>query len=252
MVSQRFSKPVNEINCATCQTLLTEYVRLQLTNQSADATHPAVALHIESCPTCQAAYFREFRAQGLAQPLPALQEVGRRAGAARALDQILQRPGVTWWQRMTEHLHRLTVEIPILVQETTAAFGNLPSGLAPQLTLVASLRTKSATDARATNAIELLTLPAPAADLQIKVSTGAVVNHQSTLIVQLETLMHQPIAHARTTLRDGNGSLLEQRATDADGLVIFGELAPAKYNIQIKQAEQTLEFSVTLVASPNP
>jgi hypothetical protein len=239
---------LHDIDCAACLALLSEYVRLQLIGQPIGATHREVPLHIETCPTCQAAYFREFRTQGLAKPLSELQQVGRRAGAARALDTILQSTSATWWQLVSERFYRMTMEIPILVKETAATFGNLPALLAPQRTLAGALRSKRTVPENEAEAIELLTLPNPAADLLIKVSTGTVTNYKSTLIIQLETMTHQPIPQVRTSLRDRNGSLLEQRASDTDGLVIFGDLETTRYCIQVKHAGQIWEFSVALVA----
>ena len=250
MASQRFIKPINDSTCVACLALLPDYARLQLTNQLADIAYPTVAWHIETCSDCQVAYFREFRIQGLAKPLPELQQVSRRARAAHALTQILTPPVESWWQRVNEQLQRLTVEIPLLVKEAAATFGTLPETLAPQLTVVESFRSRSRMAENLPAAIELLTLPDHMADLLIKVSTGTVANHRCTLVVQLETLAaHEPIIQARTILRDRDGSLLEQRATDGDGLVLFGDLELTKYRIQIKHAGQTWEFSVVLTES---
>ncbi|MFN8490886.1 MAG: hypothetical protein U0350_25055 [Caldilineaceae bacterium] len=230
-------------------------MRLELANQAADATYPAIAFHLRTCPACKAAYWREFDVQGMAKSLPELQQIGQRAAVAEVLDKIVNPPSDIWSLVVEEpspvagKLWRLLVEIPLLVKERLLVFGQLPALLNPQLTLAPVLRSKNAPPEREQAAIELLTLPNPEADLLIKLSTGAVINHKSTLIVQLETMAHQPIAQVRTSLRNQHGSLLEQRATDADGLVLFGELEPAKYNIQIKHAGQTWEFSVVLAES---
>lgn len=234
------------LNCETCQALLPDYVRLELANQAADATYPAVAFHLATCPACEVAYWREFDVQGMAKSLSELQQIGQRAAVAQTMEQILKPSLADVWSPVVENLRRLIVEIPILVKETTAGFGQLPALLLPQLTLVPVFRSMSTEADREQETVELLTIPNPEADLQIKVSTGTVTNHRSTLIVQLETMSQQPIAQVRTILRDRNGSLLEQRATDADGLVLFGELEPAKYTIQLKYARQTWEFSVVL------
>lgn len=250
---QSLSKPIEAIACATCQTQLADYVRRQLNsamnkaiNKTTTAADLAVARHIESCPTCQARYFTEYRAQGLAKPLAVLQQVGQRAGVARALDQIVGASPPNWWQQVTATLQQLAIEITVHVQEATATFVDLPSALAPQRVAALTFRTQSLPEGRGAGTIELLTLPAPSADLQIKVSAGAVVNHKSTLILQLVTMTDQPIVQVRTTLRDHQERLLEQSASDSDGLVSFGELEPGNYSVQIKHGGQTWLFSVVL------
>ena len=82
----------DDINCETCQDFLPEYVRRELANEPVEVLYPDVAFHIETCPTCEAAYYREFRRQGLAKPIANLQQVGRRASVASVLDQILTAP----------------------------------------------------------------------------------------------------------------------------------------------------------------
>lgn len=77
------------INCETCQEYLPEYVRRELANEPVERLFSDVAFHIETCPTCEAAYYRMFRKQGLQMPLSELQRVGDRAAVAGVLDQIL-------------------------------------------------------------------------------------------------------------------------------------------------------------------
>jgi len=239
---------LRDINCSTCQALLADYIRSQLTNQRDDITDPAVAFHLETCPTCQAAYFREFRTQGLAKSLPALQQVGRRAGAVRALEQILQPTSTTLWQRMNEKLQRLTVEVVVLVDQARAVFGNLPAPLTPQPAPAGILRLQASADQETPEPrIEIVKLHPPEADLEIALSVVSVTDAQSTLAVWLKTLSTgQPLDEERITLRTDQGSLLEMVATDAQGLAFFRGLALARYLLQVAHAGQTWEFVVPL------
>jgi hypothetical protein len=89
MMTEQRNAPSGDVDCDTCQGLLAEYVREQLANEPVHQTYSEFAFHIETCPRCEAAYFREFRRQGLQKSLPELQQVGRRAAVATVMNQIL-------------------------------------------------------------------------------------------------------------------------------------------------------------------
>ena len=77
------------LDCEMCQASLVAYVRLELRGQEADPVYPKVAFHIEICAACEAAYYREFRAQGQHKTLAELQQVGNRAQVETVMQQIL-------------------------------------------------------------------------------------------------------------------------------------------------------------------
>jgi len=69
--------------------MIPDYVEQELANAPGDRLYSAVAVHIETCTKCEAAYYREFRRQGLRKPLHDLQQVEQRASVARVMEQIL-------------------------------------------------------------------------------------------------------------------------------------------------------------------
>ncbi|MCC6167327.1 MAG: hypothetical protein IT329_08880 [Caldilineaceae bacterium] len=77
------------LDCAACRAALTDYVSRELADLPLDGEWAAITDHLEECAGCEALYDREFRRQGLALPLAALQQVGRRAAVAGVMDQIL-------------------------------------------------------------------------------------------------------------------------------------------------------------------
>lgn len=72
------SMPIGKITWADFQQQLTEYVRLELTNQDADTMYPQIALLVETSPECKEAYYLEYRRQVLAVPASELGNLGRR------------------------------------------------------------------------------------------------------------------------------------------------------------------------------
>lgn len=127
----------NAIDCATCQAYLEEYVDLELSGQTADVRLPAIAFHIETCPACEAAYYREFHAQGLRKPLPELQQTGHRQWVAGLVDKIVSAPAVgqsqpapnwieqglaqgrAWIEPFTQRLRQIQFDLGQLLMGTT-------------------------------------------------------------------------------------------------------------------------------------
>jgi hypothetical protein len=64
------------IDHATCRDMIPSYVQQELANNPVEQLFPTVAMHIETCPDCEAAYYREFRQQGLLKSVAELQQVG--------------------------------------------------------------------------------------------------------------------------------------------------------------------------------
>lgn len=242
---------IMRLDCKECQVQLPDYVHLELTQQAADAIYPAVAFHLATCRACEAAYWREFDAQGMMKSLPELQQVGRRAGVAHTLEQIINPPAQEWWQRIREQLHRLVIEVPVFVAQTKSAFGDLPAAFAPQLAPASGLRLKRSLLPEEANEpqIELVRFHPPQADLEIALSVALVADYKSTLVVWVKILSTgQPVAQDRVTLRTETGSLLEMLSTDGDGLALFQDLVLGRYLIQVAHAGQTWEFVTPLNA----
>ncbi|MCB0084225.1 MAG: hypothetical protein KDE47_24970 [Caldilineaceae bacterium] len=80
-----------QIDCATCQAQLAEYVTRELNNEPVDQRFPALTFHIETCAACQSLYFARFRSQGLRKTLPELQQIGRHTAVSATLAEITQR-----------------------------------------------------------------------------------------------------------------------------------------------------------------
>jgi hypothetical protein len=238
------SSKLVSIDCATCQALLPDYVRLELAHQPAGATYAAVAFHIATCPTCEVAYYQEFRAQGLAKSLPELRQIGRRSAVAPVLDPIVQ-PSTPvllseLWQKVKQDTYELVAEIPILLSNLQATIGELPSLLAGQRLLepVTVHRGDKSFDRKEAEAFEeWIALPAPEADLMINLGKGAPAGGKGTLIVKLtHRTTKQPIEQVRVSLCAPDGAKLETVLTDEDGLAFFTDLDAGKQPIQIEKA----------------
>ncbi len=170
-------------------------------------------------------------------------------GEAAPFAEVAAPAKVSLWQDLTQELHRLITEIPILIGKTAASFGQLPPLLAPQLAPVGVYRTRASISATGEGEAlgELLELPHAEANLVLKIHRGPVFDGKGTLVLEVGAIRPpQPIAEARVTLRDEDGGLLEGTSTDADGLAFFRELDLGKYIIQVEHVGQTWEFAVTL------
>jgi hypothetical protein len=111
MMNSKSLTPSSRVDCRTCQANLADYVRLELDNQAAEQTYPEVAFHIETCDKCEAAYYREFRAQGQRMSLAELRQIGGWPQVAEAMEQILVAPALdptpapdpSWHQIALDH-----------------------------------------------------------------------------------------------------------------------------------------------------
>lgn len=97
------------IDCEACQARLADFVRLELTGQTAEQTYPEVAFHLESCSKCEVIYYREFRAQGQHRSLSELQQIGQQSQVVQVLQQIVPpigpqpSPASDWYEIALTH-----------------------------------------------------------------------------------------------------------------------------------------------------
>jgi hypothetical protein len=159
-----------KVDCDRCQATLAEYVRLELGGQEAQQAYPEITFHIEQCETCEAAYYREFRAQGQNKTIAALRQVGDRSQVETVMQQILAShppPSLPHpsWRQMVRDYGRIWLE-----QETgrwrqlwlsLAALGNAPQK-APALTGMMGL------DSPPPNVVGEWSITSPDANIEIK------------------------------------------------------------------------------------
>ena len=131
MIDERFVLSHASMDCASCRAQLPAYVRAEFTSQKPDAGYAAVALHIETCPACEAAYYLEFRNQGLQYSVEELKSIGSSVSgavmgeiyasiAAPAASQTSWREsmlayGRAWYDRSTNQLKRWEVRLAELL-----------------------------------------------------------------------------------------------------------------------------------------
>src|SRR4051812_7099222 len=79
---------MNEIDRQLFADHLADYVRLQFEGRAADEAYPEIAFYIATFKECEAAYYREFRAQGKRKSTAELREVGQREQTAAVIQHI--------------------------------------------------------------------------------------------------------------------------------------------------------------------
>lgn len=140
MLDERFVSSHASMDCGNCRAQLPAYVRAEFSNQEFNADYARMALHIENCPDCEAAYYLEFRNQGLQYSVDELKSIGS-AASATVMDQIygsftipaaskvgwherVLAYGCAWYDRSTDQLKQWEVRLVDLLA---------PSGATPSL-----------------------------------------------------------------------------------------------------------------------
>lgn len=240
------SKQEDQLTCSACEAVLAEYVDAQIMGVEPPKGSGQVALHLQVCPHCARAY-REL----IALVTSAYTEKTPRPARRPEFDfSFLEREEVQPEKPFWDELRRLVAEVPILIGETVASFGQLPPPLAPRLVPAGAYRKREpipGAEKEEEEVVELLEIPHRDDNLVIRLRLGPVFDGKGTLVLEVGTLEpSQPIEQAKVTLRDEDGGLLEGTPTDEDGLAFFRELDLGKYIVQVEHAGQTWEFGVTL------
>lgn len=168
-----------DIDCATCQKMIPSYVQKELDNAPMDRLRTAVAVHIETCANCEAAYYSEFRRQGLRKPLHELQQVGQRASVAGVMDQILapeQTEETAGWRPMALSYGRAWLDrINGAWRQVEIVFGNL--GSTHQMEPIWALAgLQGGEEPQATESAPLFTIEEAHFELRIQVSSESEEN----------------------------------------------------------------------------
>lgn len=128
-----------DMDCQTCQAHLADYVHLELSGQAAEAAYPALALHVETCDRCQAAYYREFRSQGQLKSVAELRQIGERSQVAEAMQRILAAPQAgpapdpSWYQVAWDHGRAWLERETDNWRQVWLTLGNVMGGQTPAL-----------------------------------------------------------------------------------------------------------------------
>jgi hypothetical protein len=163
------------VDCQTCEENLADYVRLELDNQAAEEIYPEVAFHIETCDRCEAAYYREFAAQGQHKSLAELRQIGGRSQVAEAMAQIVAGSGVdptpapdpSWHQIALDHGRAWLEQETGRLRQVWLSLADLGRGPAAAPVLVGLMTDEAAETAPARGS---LTVAPSGADFEIKLN----------------------------------------------------------------------------------
>jgi len=160
--------------------------------------------------------------------------------------QFLSAPGPDLWVEVKETFYRLAAEIPIVARRAMAAFGPLPTPLAPCRVTVAAGMARDVLETTAE--IESLRIPDELANLAFTLTPGPVDADEKgvTLVLKVEHLQSgEPVGQVRVNLCDFQAQLLHSKTTTADGRVVFRGLV-GDYVLRCKHAGRTWDFPVRL------
>jgi hypothetical protein len=240
------------LTCQECEELLPGYLTAEALYDAGAPAWAGVKRHLEACPHCVAAYtsltdliavaYGERGAEPPDYPGPNLSFL-------RSREPAIPGTATTLWKQAAQGVYCLAVAIPVLIDRAAASFGALASPLTVQLAPVPVYRHKRplAPAGEARDFLEVLDLPHPEANVTLKVSLGPVFEGRGSLALAVNTIEpSQPIAQARVTLRDADGTLLEGTFTGDDGVVLFRDLDVGEYQIRVEHAGQVWEFPLSL------
>lgn len=74
-MSESTPMPKKPMDWTLFQEYLTDYVRLELSGETAEIVYPVIAYFIETIPQCEAAYYEEFQRQGEQTPIEVLRRI---------------------------------------------------------------------------------------------------------------------------------------------------------------------------------
>lgn len=221
MGQQLFAEELHQV----CLARLPEYVRLDASGQDAGAVHPRVKAHLAECERCAKVY-RDLVQETSTPRAPAPDEL-------------------PIWERVTagEVALRLFTEIRILVQRGLAAFGELPSPLAPARIALPAMRGARDRPDGVEMQAHVLPLVSSEHDIAISLTIGPVSGDRASLTVQV--MRHssgQPLAGVRVALRDEARRLLVSERTQTDGRTTFSHIGSGRYMIEVKQVGKAWEL----------
>ena len=232
------------------------YVEAEGAGEDVAKRFPAIAVRIQNDPKFRRQYEMlvervEEEAQGLFENKPQFMDFGQwhqQQTQTEASPSHSAEPAELW-QRLAHGAHQFVVELPILLKETTASFGDqLAAVLQPQRVPVGTFRQREASSQiEGEQFDEVVELPHLQTNIMLRIRTGPVTEGRGTLLVDVHHLTpDQPMAQARVTLRDADGGLLERTATDERGLAFFRELETNSYQIHVEYEGEIWELHVTL------
>jgi hypothetical protein len=244
--SQLQAQAAQLLTCNEALARLPAYVEEQVAGVEVAGRYPQMADHLVHCPACreQASLLADLlQTDTLLAPAPTYLNFAEWF-AQQAPVTSAQGESPARWQQITQQLHRFVVEIPILIQEGRARFGNLTHGLKPQLAPAIAYRTIQASER---DYAQLVALPHPEANLVVRIRLGPIVEAAGTLLLEIAQITpSHPVAHARVLLRTDDGALLEAALSDADGLVIFRQLEVGRYQLHVEHNNQIWVVAVSL------
>jgi hypothetical protein len=238
------------LTCADCEMTLADYVDAEVAGDQAATLFPDIARHLQRCPYC-ARTAHDLRALVLLASDATLPQP--RTVPQFDLSFITREPVVTpaplavQWQRLTDSVSRLIGAIQIQLGQTVASFTALPTGLTPTLAPALAQRGAASSDP---TFVEAVAVPDEAENRLVRISLAPVQAGRGALLLEVNTLTPPaPISRAQVTLNDGNGDLLESVATQPDGTVVFRELDPGAYQIQVLYEGKLGEIAINVSAA---
>lgn len=246
-----FPELLLEHSCSTCAAALPNYVHLELMGADAEAAHPHVKAHLDTCTRCSEAHEELYQ-----MVVTAYTDELPRPTFYPDFDLsflVEDERSAPFWLRRWEDVASAGRRVHSLVAEVTislaAPFACLSASLRPALVAIPAPAQRGA---EGDETIEVLDLKYPPANLLIRIGRGPVAAQSTALVIDVlqtepsEDVHPRPLPATRIALYDEEHRLMERIGTDTAGSVRFEDLRTGHYFIQIHHAEDIWEFPLRI------
>ncbi|MEZ4706013.1 MAG: carboxypeptidase-like regulatory domain-containing protein [Caldilineaceae bacterium] len=228
-----------EMPCAQAREQLADYYTEQQAGRQVAQTMPAIHAHVQRCPYCQLELrlLAETMQMAATDQLPALQTLAPLD--LTFIDTLLPAAPTLVWV-MQNHVRRLFQELVVSVQSAKTAIAALSPDLTPQ-TFALSMRGED--DAQ----YDVLILPDQEAQVRFRVVAKPMPDGAALIALRIvEAQTDAPIPDVRVTLRTIDQHLVAGSLTNNNGEIEFPRIAPNRYVIQARHADQTWELPIAV------
>jgi hypothetical protein len=236
--------------CQACESLLPDFVHLEVSGGDAPARYPLVAEHLEQCANCTAVYtdLTEMVTLAYADDVPVQAHSPQLDLSFLTKSDLGHKTAPSIWQHLSQagqQVYQLFTQIRVQIAQEAASFGQLPQPLQPAWIATPTRRDNEPKQG------QVLPLPSDGHDLSFHLIVGPVAGKQATLSIEVKRVSaNQPLSRLRITMKDDERHLLASELTDDVGRVTFPRLAAGHYFLEIKYQDRIWELPMNFTWQP--
>ena len=218
--------------CVACERELSYYIDNELAGENVAALFPEVHAHLQTCASCAELHQDMLMLIEMERTGTLLEPEGTPEIDLSFLKKTTAKQKL--WRKVEiagQEIMQLASQIPIILQEAQARFGQLALPLPPpRMATVPTTRAEGDQQVH-----QLLDISSEESDLAFQLELGYASEDGVTVGVSLHDRNTQDsLRGVRTTLRDERKRIVASELSDNEGHVTFVELPAGKYIIEVK------------------